>query len=52
MEGSDGEGPTVEDLADLAAQLTEVPRGSQRLIFKGIFNILCNSSASLYKILK
>ncbi|XP_068749636.1 BAG family molecular chaperone regulator 1-like [Montipora capricornis] len=35
MEGSDGEGPTVEDLANLAALLTEVPRGSQRLIFKG-----------------
>ncbi|KAL9965603.1 hypothetical protein ACROYT_G029428 [Oculina patagonica] len=30
-----GEEPTVDDLADLAAQLTEVPRGSQRLIFKG-----------------
>lgn len=39
MEGSD-EGPTVEDLANLAAQLTEVPRGSQRLIFKGTVNIL------------
>lgn len=35
MEGSDGEGPTVEDLANLTAELTEVPRGSQRLIFKG-----------------
>ena len=34
------EGPTVEDLANLAAQLAEVPRGSQRLIFKGIFLLL------------
>ena len=34
---SDGEnGPTVEDLANLAARLTEVPPSSQRLIFKGI----------------
>ncbi|XP_015776543.1 PREDICTED: BAG family molecular chaperone regulator 1-like isoform X1 [Acropora digitifera] len=33
---SDGEnGPTVEDLANLAARLTEVPPSSQRLIFKG-----------------
>ena len=40
IEGSNGEGPTVEDLANLAAQLTEVPRGSQRLIFKGTVNIL------------
>ena len=40
MEGSDGEGPTVEDLANLAAQLTEVPCGSQRLIFKGTVDIL------------
>ena len=38
MEGSD-DGPTVEDLANLAAQLTEVPRGSQRLIFKGTVSI-------------
>ena len=52
MEGSDGEGPTVEDLANLAALLTEVPRGSQRLIFKGTVNILCNISVLLYKILK
>lgn len=29
------EGPTVGDLANLAAELAEVPRGSQRLIFKG-----------------
>lgn len=28
-------GPTVEDLANFAAQVAEVPRGSQRLIFKG-----------------
>ena len=28
-------GPTVEDLANIAAQVAEVPRGSQRLIFKG-----------------
>ena len=28
-------GPTVEDLANLAVQLAEVPRESQRLIFKG-----------------
>ncbi|KAJ7333177.1 BAG molecular chaperone regulator 1 [Desmophyllum pertusum] len=34
INGSD-EGPTVEDLSNLATQLTEVPRGSQRLIFKG-----------------
>jgi len=27
--------PTVEDLANLAAQLAEVPLGSQRFIFKG-----------------
>ena len=40
MEGSDGEGPTVEDLANLAAELTEVPHGSQRLIFKGTVVIL------------
>ncbi|XP_073255228.1 BAG family molecular chaperone regulator 1-like [Porites lutea] len=28
-------GPTVEDLANIAAQVAEVPRGYQRLIFKG-----------------
>lgn len=32
---SSNDGPTVEDLANLAARLTDVPRGSQRLIFKG-----------------
>ena len=33
---NDGDnGPTVEDLANLAARLTEVPPSSQRLIFKG-----------------
>lgn len=40
--GGSEEGPTVEDLANLAAQVTEVPRGSQRLIFKGTAHILCN----------
>ena len=29
--------PTVEDLANLAARLTQVPPSSQRLIFKGRF---------------
>jgi len=52
IESSDGEGPTVEDLANLAAQLTEVPRGSQRLIFKGTVNILCTISVSPVKIVK
>ena len=52
MESSDGEGPTVEDLANLAAELTEVPRGSQRLIFKGTVNMLCNICVPLYKIRK
>ena len=33
-------GPTVEDLANFAAQVAEVPRGSQRLIFKGKFFLL------------
>lgn len=33
-------GPTVEDLANFAAQVAEVPRGSQRLIFKGNFFLL------------
>ena len=32
---SSNDGPTVEDLANLAARLTDVPRGSQRLIYKG-----------------
>ena len=35
-------GPTVEDLANIAAQVAEVPRGSQRLIFKGsLFLVRC-----------
>ena len=35
-------GPTVEDLANIAAQVAEVPRGSQRLIFKGsLFFVRC-----------
>ena len=45
--GGREEGPTVEDLANLAAQLTEVPRESQRLIFKGTVHILCNMSVCL-----
>ena len=35
-------GPTVEDLANIAAQVAEVPRGYQRLIFKGsLFFVRC-----------
>ena len=55
-------GPTVEDLANFAAQVAEVPRGSQRLIFKGSLflvrftynprHLLCIRVSTLFVLIK
>ena len=55
-------GPTVEDLANFAAQVAEVPRGSQRLIFKGSLflvrftynpiHLLCIRGSTLFILIK